>query len=637
MKRWRPLSLDEVRLEDRFWTPIRERNRRITLPIQYQQCLDTGRLAAWKLDWKPGDPNKPHIFWDSDVGKWIEAAAYTLHDRRDAELEARIDEVVEWMSKAQHPDGYLNTYFTVVEPGKRWTNLRDNHELYCAGHLAEGAIAYFEATEKRKFLDMICRYMDHIAREFGQGPDQKRGYPGHPEIELALVKLYRATGVKRYLELAAFFVEARGTDPHYYDEEARLRGEDPADYPFQTYAYCQAHLPVRRQTEPVGHAVRALYLYSGMTDVALETGDESLLETCRILWRALVQRRMHITGGVGPSHANEGLTTDYDLPHEGAYLETCAAVALVFWAWRLLQAELRGEYGDVLERALYNGTLSGVSADGKQFFYGNPLGAHPGFDGNGCYCGRDYHYRRSDWFGTACCPPNVARMIGQMPQFIAAKARNTLAIHLYAGGTLRAALDGGENQLQMSTHYPWEEETRIRVQATPPTEWELALRLPGWCRNPQWRLNGREVEAPVEEGYLRLSRKWKVGDEVRLVLPMPVECIEAHPAARQTCGRVALQRGPVVYVLEGADNGKNLSDLQLMPDAVFELADSSDPLFHGVPLIQTIARSRDPQPWEGNLYQPPTGAYAKRPIRFIPYFLWANRQPGEMITWIRQS
>src|SRR5258705_3650448 len=311
-----------------FWGPRLETNRSVTLPIEHEACRVTGRLDAFRLDWKPGQQPVPHIFWDSDVAKWIEAASYSLSTHPDPALARQLDDVVSLVVSAQQPDGYLNTHYTVVEPDKRWTNLRDRHELYCAGHLIEAAVAHYQATGQRNFLEAAGRYADYIGTVFGAGPGQKRGYCGHEEIELALVKLYHSTGDRRYLALSQYFVDERGRQPYYFDLEAQARGEDPRAFWAKTYAYMQAHQPVREQERVVGHAVRAMYLYSAMADLAAETGDEGLLRAGERLWDHLVSRSLYLTGGLGPSSANEGFTADYDLPNESAYAETCAAVGL---------------------------------------------------------------------------------------------------------------------------------------------------------------------------------------------------------------------------------------------------------------------------------------------------------------------
>jgi len=622
-----------------FWHRLMELNRRATIPAVYRQLKKTGRIDAMRLDWKPGRPKEPHIFWDSDVAKWIEAAAYTLRDRPDAGLERRIDRIVRLMKRAQLPDGYLNSHFIAVEPDRRWTNLRDNHELYCAGHLIEAAVALNRATGNTEFLDIVRRYADHIGRIFGRGRGQKRGYPGHEEIELALIRLYRATGEKLYLDLARYFVEERGRRPHYFDLEARARGEDPRKFWARTYAYCQAHRPIREQTEVVGHAVRAMYLYSGMTDVAFETGDRTLFAACRRLWRHLVERRMHITGGIGPTHENEGFTSDYDLPNEGAYLETCAAVGLVFWASRMLRVELNGEYGDVMERALCNGALSGLSADGEKFFYGNPLAVQPGFDGNGHYVGSGYHYRRSEWLWCACCPPNISRLIGQIPDLLYTCGPDWIAAHLFADCESCFDVRGTRVVVRQESGYPWDGRVTFRVLPDEEKSWAFFVRMPGWCRKPLLRLNGREqpLENICRSGYARVARRWAAGDTLQVEFPMPVEMVEAHPSARHDCGRVAIQRGPVVYCFEEVDNGRNLNDLVLPRDPDFRVVRNGKGILKGVPLIRARAMRRDISEWGGRLYKPADTPFVECAVTAVPYFLWANRKPGGMAVWVLRN
>ena len=386
-----PVSWKDVNIADAFWAPRLRVNHTATLPAVYEAMQRAGHIGAWRLDWKPGMPKMPHIFWDSDLAKWLEAVAYSMVIHPDPKLESMADEVIGLIAAAQQPDGYLNSHFIVVEPEKRWTNLGHDHELYCAGHLIEAAAAYFEATGKRKFLDLVCRYADCIDRTFGVEPGKKRGYCGHEEIELALVKLYRVTGEKRYLNLARYFIDERGRPPCYFDTEAIARGEDlanPARFLFNLQ-YAQAHKMVREQTEAVGHAVRAMYLYCAMADVAGETGDDGLLKACRTIWADVTRKKMYITGGLGQTNADEGFTTAYNLPNDGAYCETCGACGLVFWAHRMLQVDPNGEYADVMERALYNNLLSCVSADGRSFFYENKLATRG-------------EYHRQAYYGCSC-------------------------------------------------------------------------------------------------------------------------------------------------------------------------------------------------------------------------------------------
>ena len=639
-RKWIPVPMKNVTFAGGLWASRLETNRRVTLLTEYRLCKRTGHIDAWKLKWKPGRPNPPHIFWDSDVAKWIEAAAYSLATHANRKLAMLVDDVVNQMEKAQAKDGYLNTHYLAVEPDKRWTNLRDRHELYCAGHLIEGAVAYYQATGKRKMLAVLCRYADHIDSIFGRAKGKKRGYSGHEEIELALVKLYRATGKRRYLKLAKFFVDERGCQPHYYEIEAGKRGEDSQKwrrdwqtYEHEVYDQLQAHRPVREQTKLDGHAVRALYLCSGMADVAAETGDRTLLAACKRLWRNVIERRMYITGGVGSSHAGERFTFDYDLPNESAYAETCANIALVFFAHRLLQIEADAQYADVMERVLYNGVLSGVSLDGKRFFYTNPL----------AQSAEAFHYyrrvtERQKWFGCACCPPNIARLLASFGQYVYSQGPHEVAVHLYAQGTVGIETGGQSVRLTQQTEYPWQETVMITVDPAAATEFTLSLRIPGWCRRAAIRINGKHINLQplTRKGYARIRRMWKPGDRVELTLPMPVERIEAHPAVRMNCGRVALQRGPVVYCLEEIDNGPNLDDVRL-PRNVKLTAKFNPRCLCGAVIITGQALRRDSFGWAGRLYRANTSRTKPLTIKAIPYFLWNNRKAGEMLVWMRAT
>ncbi len=636
----RPLPLDRVRIHDRFWAPRQATNREVTLPLQYRILMETGRIDAFRLAWWPGEPDRPHQFWDSDVAKWIEAAGYSLATHPDPDLMARVDEVVELIAAAQQPDGYLNIYYTVVEPGKRWTNLRDMHELYCAGHLIEAAVAYYEGTGKRRLLDVMCRYADHIASVFGPGEGQRRGYPGHEEIELALVKLYRATGVERYLRLAEFFVNERGRQPHYYDAEARARGEDPGAYRFRDYAYNQAHLPIRQQTTAEGHAVRAMYLYSGVADVAAECGDDSLMAPLERLWENVTGRRMYVTGGIGSSAHGERFTYDYDLPNATAYTETCAAIGLAFWAQRMLLLDPAGTYGDVLERALYNGILSGVSLDGRSFFYSNPLDVDR-LAWEAASEAQRHEFdspERQGWFRCACCPPNVARLLASLGAFVYGEDEETAYVHLFVGSTAYLHLGGREVALRQETDYPWGERVRVRVQPEFSDRFTLALRVPGWCLAPRLEVNGAPValDGLVDRGYARLRRVWEPGDIVDLILPMPVERVRAHPRVTADAGRVALQRGPVVYCLEEPENGANLHALSLPEDAPFEAAYEPD-LLGAVVTVRTECERSMAGAWGGSLYSAERPAVEPVALKAIPYYAWANRGLGSMLVWIREG
>ena len=620
----RPLAWKDVTIEDRFWAPRQKTNREVTMPHVYRMCKETGRIDALRLQWKAGDPNPPHIFRESDVGKWVEAAAYSLATHPDDQLDKLADEVIDLFAGAQQGDGYLNAHYTVVEPGRRWTNLRDCHELYCAGHLIEAAVAHFQATGKRKLLDVLCRYADHIDSVFGPEEGKKRGYCGHEEIELALVKLYRATGNGRYLKLGKYFIDERGRQPHYYNLEAAQRGEDPKRYSAKDYSYSQAHIPLRQQSEVVGHAVRAFYCYSGMADIAALTGDAELLSACKRLWKDLTRHKLYITGGIGPSKHNEGFTQQYDLPNQSAYAETCAAIALVFFAHRMLQVEADARYADVMEQALYNGVLSGVSLDGAKFFYVNPLASAGG-------------HHRQDWFGCACCPPNVARLLASLGSYVYSAAPGAAYVHLYVAGKATATVDGQELTLLQETDYPWDGDVKITLRLPRAAKLDLMLRVPGWCRQHKATLNGKPVAGAIAKGYLRLRREWKDGDVVKLSLAMPVERVAAHPSVIDDVGKVALQRGPIVYCLEQCDNAAPVRSV-VLPDKAKLTARRNGRKLGGIVEITGPALAPAPKAWKSALYLRADQARL-RPvtIKAVPYCLWDNRRPGAMTVWLART
>lgn len=619
------VSFTCVEIDDVFWTPRINANREHTLPIEYQQCKDTGRIDAFRLEWKPGMEPEPHIFWDSDVAKWIEAVSYSLASHPDADLEALLDEVIALVVSAQQADGYLNVHFTVVEPEKRWSNLRDWHELYCAGHLMEAAVAHFQATGKRPLLEAMCRYADYIESVFGVEPGKKRGYCGHEEIELALVKLSQVTGEERYLRLSKYFIDERGRQPFYFDQEAQARGEDPGAYWAKKYDYCQAHIPVREQSEVTGHAVRAMYLYSAMADLAGAYGDEDLLAACRKIWDDVCLKKMYITGGIGPSRHNEGFTTPYDLPNLTAYAETCAAIGLVLWNHRMLQLECDSRYADVLERALYNGVICGVSLDGEKFFYENPLASN----GN---------HHRQHWFPCACCPPNIARLLASLGSYIYSLGEDELAVHLYVQGEMSTTLaDGTAITVRQQTQYPWEGSVQLTITPDKEKEFTLRLRIPGFCQQATISVNGALVTPPIERGYAAIQRDWQPGDTVELEFVMPIERIAAHPDVSQDSGRIALQRGPIIYCVEGVDHSESVHRLQLPADA--QLRARFDPeLLGGVTVLEGEAQVVDEACWKSKLYQPASEVtHHATPLRAIPYATWDNREAGEMAVWLLEG
>jgi uncharacterized protein len=622
MRRLNPLPFSQVSIDGGFWGPRLDVNREVTIPMEYRQSKDTGRIDAFRLEWKPGDKPVPHIFWDSDVAKWIEAASYSLSTHPDEHLDALLDEVIGLVASSQQPDGYLNSHFTVVEPQKRFTNLRDWHELYCAGHLIEAGVAHFQATEKRTLLDVVSRYADYIRQVFGTGSGQKRGYPGHPELELALVKLYEITKNRSYLELSQYFVDERGQQPNYFDQEARLRGEDPASFWAKTNAYLQAHLPVREQTEVTGHAVRAMYLYSAMADLLGEQEDPALLAASERLWDHLCTRNLYLTGGLGPSRFNEGFTRDYDLPNETAYAETCASIGLIFWNHRLLQLDCDSRYSDIIEQALYNGVLSGVSLKGDLFFYENPLASQGS-------------HHRQPWFDCACCPPNLARLLASLGGYIYSSNANEVVVHQYIQGKGKFSLLHGTLNIHQETQYPWDGIINLRLEMDLPQPFKLMLRLPGWCRNGHIFVNNENVplQGLVQKGYIGLERTWNTGDQIRLELEMPVERIYAFPEVSQDLGKVALQRGPLVYCIEQADHTIPVNRMILPQES--RLSILKDPgLLGGIVIIRGTGGYADEEDWGKALYRSERPGLKTCPLTAIPYYAWDNRQPGGMQVWL---
>ena len=641
-----PVSLKQVSIRGGFWEERQRVNREVTIPAIYQKLEETGRIASWSLD-APAQPPPAHerigvrVFWDSDSGKWLESAAYSLATHPDAQLESTADALIDAIAEAQFDDGYLNTYFPVHFPAGQWANLRDNHEMYNAGHLMEAAVAYHQATGKRKLLDVLARFSDHIAGKFGAEEGKLRGYGGHPEIELALVKMYRETGESRFLDLASYFVDERGNAPNYYDQEAHERGDDPANYWAHTYRYCQAHLPLREHTEANGHSVRACYLYAGIADVALEAGDEDLLRLSRLLWDDLTRHQMYVHGGVGPSHHNEGFTFAYDMPTETAYCETCAAIALAFWAQRMFHLDPHSRYIDVMELAIYNSSLSGLSHSGDQFFYANPLAAYPGVNPQGRWHDTmdKGHYRRVYWYHCPCCPPNISRLIASIGEYAYSQAGNRVYVQMYQDNAVSLDINGAAARLRQETQYPFDGSVNITVNTSQAIDFDLALRIPDWCYDWQLSVNGEARPAAVEGGYAIISRAWSDGDAVQLNLSMPVERVMPHPQIRQTAGQIALQRGPLIYCLEQVDNGPRLANVCIPAEA--ELGSVWDgELFGGVPVISGQALRIERRDEGAQLYRHVSraaNATSKFAFKAIPYYLWANRQRGEMRVWIRSS
>jgi len=615
-------DLSCVSLSGGFWDHWIETLRTVTLPSQYRHLQDTGRIAALDPDHAPGDATAHHKFWDSDIGKWMEAAACSLATHPDPVLEGQLESLIAQFGRLQCKDGYLNSWFTKVYPDRRWTNLRDDHELYCAGHLMEAAIAHQRATGRTDFVRIMTAYADLIAKTFGTADDQRRGYPGHEEIELALIKLFELTGEEKYWNLAAYFIDERGSQPHYFETEANERG-DAHTVRWGGHEYFQAHVPVRKQNIATGHAVRAMYLYSGMTDIGSHKGDRELAQAIEALRDNVCNKQMYITGSVGAAGHGERFTFDYDLPEETSYCETCAAIGLVFWNHRLLKACGEGRFADVMERALYNGVLSGISLTGDRYFYVNPLASI----GN---------HHRQDWFGCACCPPNMARLLASLGQYVYSEGEDAW-VHLFVNSTAQLKVGGVEMTLNQETNYPWEGAVRIGVSPHAPLKCGINVRLPGWCDSVGISINGEalDVTTIARKGYAHIDRTWRAGDIIDIDIPMPVERIYTNTQVRMANGKVALQRGPIVYCLEEVDIGvRPLNRISLSMDAPLTARFQNDTLggvtvVSGECIVQADGREA--------LYGPERPETTTIPFKAIPYYAWDNREAGHMQVWLRES
>ncbi|MEH7119821.1 beta-L-arabinofuranosidase domain-containing protein [Neobacillus vireti] len=644
------LPLNKVKINDPFWSYYINLVRDVVVPYQWDALND--RIA----DAEPSSAIKNFkiaageeegefhgmVFQDSDVAKWLEAVGYLLSVERDEELEKIADGIINIIAKAQLEDGYLNTYYTLKEPGNRWTDLSECHELYCAGHMIEAAVAYYQATGKRKILDVVIKFADHIDDVFGTEPGKLHGYDGHQEIELALIKLYEVTSNEKYLRLSQYFLEERGKKPHFYEEEFEIRGRThhwPDSWMIRNKEYSQAHKPVSEQDRAVGHAVRFVYMCTGMAHLAAVTGNREMCEASKRLWNNMVSKNMYITGGIGSQSHGEAFSTDYDLPNDTVYAETCASIGLIFFAQRMLQVEPNSKYADVMERALYNTVLAGMGHDGKGFFYVNPLEVYP----YACESNHIYQHvkpARQKWFGCACCPPNVARLLASLGQYVYSVREYTVYTHLYISGQAEIELDNNRRLiLEQETNYPWSGNIKFSIKADQETELTLALRIPDWCENAEIFINGelQEVSGLMIEGYAMLKGTWKTGDQIILDLSMPVIRMKGHPLVRHTAGKVAIQRGPLVYCLEEADNGPNLYQLLLPSDGSLEEVEDGN-LLGGVKVITGEAIKRKAENWGESLYRPNVNIETESvSVKFIPYFAWANRGLGEMQVWVNEK
>lgn len=626
----KPVLFTDVQVKDEFWQPRMDTNRRVTIPFAFSKSEETGRIDNFAKagGLMPGG-FEGRRYNDSDVFKIMEGAAYSLTLHPDPELEKYMDDLIAKIAAAQEDDGYLFTTRT-IDPknvadssGKeRWSNLASSHELYNVGHMYEAAVAYFLATGKRNFLEVALKSADLITSEFG--PGNRKGFPGHQEIEIGLVKLYRLTGKKEYLDLAKHFLDVRG--PGQFGKQF------PDDSDFSVYNqdwYYQAHKPVIEQQEAIGHAVRATYMYSGMADVAALTGDEEYIQAIDRIWENVVSKKLYITGGIGSRHEGEAFGCDYELPNETAYNETCAAIGNVFWNHRLFLLHGDAKYVDVLERTLYNGLISGLSLSGDLFFYPNPL------ESNGKYPFNQGETTRKSWFDCACCPVNLARFLPSIPGYVYAYKKDSLYVNLFVSGQGSVDLENNSVWVTQDTNYPWDGAVKISIIPEFEKEFSVYIRIPGWVRNEPvpsdlyafldskgqkigLSVNSSEVELNIEKGFVCIRRKWKMGDTIELVLPMTVQRVVAHDKVEDDRGKVALQRGPLIYCFEEVDNGNKILDRNIPNDMEFSTEFRSD-LLGGVLVIE----GNDPETSES--------------LIAVPYYAWSHRGAGEMAVWLHHK
>lgn len=632
------LGINKVNITDQFWSkrqklvtdvviPYQEKIMNNEVPgIEKSNAITNFKIAAGLEEGEfHGMP-----FQDSDLAKWLEAVAYSLQIKPDSELERRADEIIKIIAKAQQSDGYLNTYFTVKEPEHRWLNLLEGHELYCAGHMMEAAAAYYEATGKTKLLQVMERMADHIIDIFNG--IKKHGIPGHQEIEIGLLCLYRVTGKEKYIKLAQYFIDERGKNPHYFEEEAAGRGWSFFEMDGTDTKYNQSYAPVREQKTAEGHAVRAVYMYTAMAELAAKSNDTGLKAACEILWDNITLQRMYITGGIGSTNYSEGFTADYDLPNDTVYAETCASVGMVFFARRMLEMTPSCKYADIMEKELYNGVISGMQLDGKKFFYVNPLEVDPSVSG------KVPHYRhvrpeRPSWYACACCPPNVARLLTSLGKYIWGEKEDCIFSHLLIGSRLQSDFA----EVNLSTSYPWEGKADYTINPKTESPFTIAVRIPSYAIYPEIMLNGSVIDLAVvmKGGYAYIRRQWNQGDSLELNFQIPAVRMYTNSAVRQNSGSVALMKGPFVYCLEGVDNGERLQELRIPKDAELIEEKYEEALLSGiVPLtidgIRVKTRTDE-------LYsqQPPVTEPAL--IKAIPYYAWGNRGLNQMKVWILEG
>lgn len=639
------IPLNKIEIRDGFWDRYIGLVRKVIIPYQWDilndklegvetsHCIQNFKIAAKKEEGEFYGA----VFQDSDLAKWIEAVAFSLASSPDPELENRVDEVIELIADAQEGDGYLNTYYTIKEPGKRFLNLMEGHELYCAGHFMEAAVAYYLATGKDKLIQIMKKFADLICDEFGVDKNSK-GYPGHQEVEIGLYKLYEVTGEVRYLKQAKMFLDRRGDRPNYF-----LVEKERADFKlifeeFKNYdiSYSQSHLPVREQKTAEGHAVRAEYMFCAMADIGAAYNDMELLGACEKLWYNVVHKRMYITGSVGSSGILERFTTDYDLPNNSNYSETCASIALALFGRRMAQIMKDGKYYDIVEKALYNTVLAGIAMDGKSFFYVNPLEVWP----ENCIPRTSKEHVkavRQSWFGVACCPPNIARTLASLGEYIYLADKDSIWINLFISSKVRTIIHDQEVELEMSTRFPYDGLITLSVKSHAAVRGMIYIRIPEYVKEYTVHKDGIPMGAKVgENGYYELDTEF-TNTVITLSFGLEARIVRANPLVKEDIGKVAVMKGPLVYCMEEVDNEPNLPAYFLDTSAALkEYYDES--LLGGSSVIRCKGKKIRSEGWEEEeLYTEKKPEYEDKEITFVPYPYWGNRKTGEMLVWIKEG
>ena len=599
LKKVNQVDFSHISIKDNFWSPRLEKHLSATLPVCIDQIENkTGRIQNFERAAKGRGEHSGIFFDDSDVYKAMEGMAYELANARDAKLEAKLDEWIDKIAACQQPDGYINTFYTLTGLQNRWTDM-DKHEMYCAGHMIEAGVAYYQATGKRKLMDVGIRMAEHCMSLFDVG--KGHWVPGHEEIELALVKLSLATGEKRFLNFAHHLLEQRG---HGYGSTGKPLMGRPAGGAYVhgqwNPSYYQDEMPVRNLSVINGHAVRAMYLFTGMADVAALKHDTAYVSALHRLWDNVVGAKMYVTGGIGSSRQNEGFTADFDLPNKEAYCETCASVGMVFWNQRMNQLTGDAKYADVMERSLYNGALAGISLQGDKFFYVNPLES-------------DGKHHRQEWYGCACCPSQISRFLPSIGNYIYGTSPDALYINLYLGNEADISLNGNGIKVSQTTEYPWKGKVQILVEAGQPISQKLKMRIPGWCRQYTIKVDGKKVQPILDKGYAVVEPNGKRQTTVVLEMEMPVEQVAADPRVKQNVGKRAVQRGPLVYCMEETDNKQTYDSALLCKDTKYTVKFNKE-LLGGV--MSVTAKGQ-----HGSL-------------QLIPYYAWDNREAGKMKVWL---